>query len=92
VSIEQPNKECVGCRWNSYPLCRGNIVDGEFMQIDKLRAGFKCGTKGSDDPSTTYINTPNPKDQRIKNLEDKNIELEATIQAIEAEIETLKEK
>ena len=43
------HKECLGCKWENYPTCKGTIMfDGEEMSIENLKKGFKCGQKEED--------------------------------------------
>jgi len=40
------NKICKGCQYNNYPTCKGTIMDnGNEMNIETLKAGFRCGQK-----------------------------------------------
>ena len=74
VYIMTEHKVCVGCKWNEYPLCKGSIMlDGNYMNIDKLHEEFQCGVKLRDTPKDHSIIEKSKielLEDRIKVLED----------------------
>ena len=72
------NKICRECRWNKYPICEGIIMmNGNFMNIEKLRSSFKCGQKDKVD---------------ICDLMPKKSKIELKLEELEVKIKILEEK
>ena len=71
------HKICKVCKWNKYPLCEGTkMFDGEFMNIEKLKPGFKCGQKDLPDVKDFSIKTKTELELKVEMLENKINELE----------------
>lgn len=70
------HKICVGCQYNSYPVCRGTIMPaGNEMNIENLKPNFKCGQKTSAEIKSFV---------KVDKIQDKLNELENRIQELEA--------
>lgn len=68
---------CKGCRWNSYPECLGTkMFTGEFMKIDNLKSGFRCGQKDESKAMDFSIKIKSDLELIIEDLKARIIELE----------------
>ena len=41
--LKEPYKECVDCKWNNFPECKGTKMSktNQLMSIEYLRNGFQ---------------------------------------------------
>lgn len=68
---------CIGCPYNQYPLCYGTkMFDGNYMNIENLKGGFKCGQKDELELKDFSIKKKSTLDLKIEELEARIIELE----------------
>lgn len=70
------HKVCKGCKWNNYPTCKGTIIDGIEMNVEKLNDQFQCGVK---DMINVYEISRSPSksdlELRVEALEEKTKDL-----------------
>lgn len=72
------HKVCIKCRWNNYPECTGIIMYlGNFMNIEHLKPGFRCGQKDA---------------LEVDDLSIKKSDLELRIETLEAKVNELETK
>ena len=71
------HKTCKGCKWNNYPACKGTIIDGIEMNIEKLNISFLCGVKDMDNiHEISRMPSKSDLELRVEVLEEKVNELE----------------
>lgn len=71
------HKICKDCKFNHYPECHGiKMDDGNYMNIENLKPGFRCGQKNEDKLFDFSIKKKSELELKIEALEERINELE----------------